>query len=141
VRAQIASAAATRPDTPPLPRIGREFALKGEPVSAPWSARRERYPCTHCQSTEHIDPQCPKRPPRNKNWNPRPDVTATARATVLAFLIQDSDVPDDEYLTAVDVDTFYCYQEMITDLNVNTGTPLSDTPDSSPVPGKEESSH
>jgi hypothetical protein len=67
VHVQITSTAATRPDAPPLPRIGAEFALKGEAASTPWSTRRERYPCTHCQSTEHIDPQCPKRPPRNRN--------------------------------------------------------------------------
>jgi hypothetical protein len=92
----------------------------------------------HCRSKEYIDLQCPDRPPRaSRTWEKKPLVSPVPVHWIPT---------DDEYLTHVDEQTYYCYQEMLAtfeeqqsahstvapDHNHQVSSPSIDTPLTSP---------
>jgi hypothetical protein len=97
--ATTAAQAVARGPTSPIPV--RSIAIP---------ARREPYPCTHCGSKDHIDPHCPQRPLRPRTWDKKP---AAPTPTVAPVHMVDYDDEDEEYLTPVDAETFYCYQALL----------------------------
>ena len=56
-------------------------------ATGPRAPQRTPYPCTHCQSTDHIDPQCPQ--------NPRRLRTATKAALLVPAYWVDPAVDED----------------------------------------------
>ena len=96
------------------------------------------YPCTHCQSREHIDPQCPHRPKRTRPWLGKQEQDTPAQVQPVHLADATSDKEDD-YLTPVNATTYYCYQHLIADIEHNSSETTA-TPSASDS-GKEESGH
>jgi len=93
--------------------------------------KRDRYPCTHCGSSDHIDPQCPQNP-RNQlgatnkgNYTPRKVAQATA-VGVQAYYTTDEMGPSD--LVPVNEAMFQRYQGVYLanpENDIENGTPHS----------------
>lgn len=128
---------------PPVPK----------PAEAVPRTRREPYPCTHCGSKQHIDPQCPDRPRRTyNNYGSAPSATPKKadRPPQSPVPVHFAEESDEDYLTTVDAQTYYSYQAMVSTFNERTahqeatpdtpgfGTDHSSFPE---PPGKEESGH
>lgn len=91
-----------RSDSPTVQQLGDGIKI---PISRRLGPpKRNPYPCTHCGSLDHIDPQCPQIPRRRTQFPPKNAVEAYITTA------QNLD-SDDGYLVAVDEDTFEQYQE------------------------------
>jgi hypothetical protein len=116
---------AARQLAPPLQRL--LGTTPPNTPTAPATARRStrpQYPCTHCGSVDHIDPDCPKNPRRlAANTRPATALAAPPAAQpVRAYFAEAFDTAteeDPQDLVKVDEETFAAYEAGISDTTEN----------------------